>query len=325
MHEIFFTTLAYETQIYGFLGVAALVFYFISRDKKNKKIFWGRRKALARTTLALIGFAWVVIFYGSFIEPSWITVTRKTIALTHPPKTPITIALIADIHVGPYTKTRFVRRVVERIRALHPDLILIAGDSVTYVARPDDIDYLAPLADLAALIPTYAVLGNHDEGLGDTIITLAPLPEWGAYIEAALTELGIVVLRDDVEPITVRGQELLLVGLKDIPLDFSAPSKILIGEEHDRPWIALGHHPELAIGLLPLGVDLYLTGHTHGGQIRLPFIGPIPELPALLGDAYDQGLKYWGRMPMFITRGLGVSAVRARLFAPPEIALITVE
>jgi predicted MPP superfamily phosphohydrolase len=90
------------------------------------------------------------------------------------------------------------------------------------------------------------------------------------------------------------------------------------------PQIVLSHTPDIILKNIA-SADLILSGHTHGGQIRLPGIGAIPEIPTFLGRQYDEGLFNLGDQQLFITRGVGESGTRARLFCPPEISILTID
>ncbi len=291
-----------------------------SWEAKNKK------KTFSLAIILLFGSS--IIIWGSFIEPKIIVVNKQEIDLAKIDK-PIKIALISDLHVGPYKKADWVKKVVKKILDLKPDLVFIAGDNLyNSEYNPKEISYLAPLAELAKQIPTYDINGNHEYGIGDgknwnkKHIYNA---DWSIEMQTTMKKLGAHYLANDLNIITVQDQSFYLFGGDSIlagKLDFS----ILKNRTEDLATIALIHNPLFLFITDYPKMDLTLSGHTHGGQIRLPFLGPIGRVDNLIPTNFYQGLH---DLPngnkIFVTSGIGESGPRARLFNPPEIVLITVE
>ena len=291
-----------------------------SWEAKHKKI------TLALSIILLFGTA--TIIWGSFIEPRLIVINRQEINLDKINE-PIKIAFISDLHVGPYKQADWVAKVVKKILDLKPDLVFIGGDNLyNSEYSPEEINYLQPLAELAKQIPTYDVNGNHEYGIGDgktwneNHIYNA---DWSVEIQTTMEKLGVHYLANDLNIITVRKQKFYLFGGDSIlagKLDFS----ILDSRTEELATIALIHNPLfLFTGNYPK-MDLTLSGHTHGGQVRLPFLGPIGRIDDLIPLNFYQGLHDLSNgNKIFVTSGIGESGPRARLFNPPEIALITIE
>lgn len=293
--------------IFGFLILSGVVLLHLWHGWKTSA-----RKPLVGTFAALLLFAWTVVFYGSFIEPN-ILVTHETpvvlsSAVPDASET-IRVAVISDMHLGPYHGEEWARRIVLAAMNAHPDLILLAGDFIAY--GPEEAPLLTPLKELAAPLGVYAVLGNHDYA-----------HEADEAVAAELEKGGITVLKNSSRVLSVGKKTLALVGLSDIWFAGDLPAA-LEGVSEDVPTILLAHNPDAVLLPEALRADLVVAGHTHGGQIRLPFLGPVPPIPDKLGRAYDRGLFSYKNQPLFITSGVGTTGPRARLYNPPVIDLLT--
>ncbi len=265
-------------------------------------------------TLAMFLFAF--IFYGSFIEPQLIVVTPVEIQLSEQTSKTKTIAFLADPQLGPYKGEAFLKRVVNKTIESQPDLVLLGGDYIYKEAS--GAPKLSPLLELTQKVPVYAVMGNHDYNLYSA---KAPVDtELGLTVQHHLETFGVKVLKNTGEIL----DDLYLAGVDDywsrnVLLDEALSKRVA----PTVPTLLLAHNPDMLLDLLPEhGVDLMLSGHTHGGQIRLPFLGPIGQIPNQLGQAYDQGLFRETSTQLYISSGLGESGPRARLFNPPEIVLL---
>lgn len=295
-----------------------------------------KRTLVSRILSGGIGFIIAsIVLYGSFIEPQIITVTERQITL--PTAQNITIAVLGDLHVGPYVGKRFVRRVVKKVNALSPDMVLLVGDFTYYSSDPGDS--LNPLQDLSkAPLGVYAVLGNHDYGCfqhrdGSTYFGTF---DASSRVIRALERMGVRVLRN--ESIEVRAGDdqglsgllglsgpLFVAGLDDECSGRDNLAATLPKTTRKSSVILLAHDPSVILDKNTTYANLIVSGHTHGGQIRLPFLGPVVSLPTQLPHSYDQGLFDIDKnTTLAITRGLGEAGPRARLFAWPEIMVIRV-
>lgn len=306
----------------GSFGVTLVAWRTHRTQKKVPKVF--------RLCVAFIGclslFFFCVVFYGSFIEPQLITVTRKTVSLDidHP----ITIAVISDLHVGPYKGEKFIARVVKKVNALMPDIVLVVGDLVlTEEVTPEAIEALSPLKDLKPGIGTFSVTGNHDHGVYRMFNDNQKRPEdHSELLVKKLREFGITVLENDATTVRLGTDSIAIAGIDDLFSRKTDFDQTLARIPANMPVILMAHNPDIILYNLSLVADLIVSGHTHGGQLRLPGYGPLSALPTRLGRKFDQGLftlKDGGTLA--ITRGVGESGPRARLFAPPEILLLTAQ
>lgn len=278
---------------------------------------WGM--LLAGVTIGLLG-----LVYATLVEPRWIEVTRRDVALPGLPAAldGFTIAHLSDFHLGPHVSAKDVRRGVGIANALGADLIVLTGDFVSGSAEHITAG-ARELASLRARYGIFAVLGNHD------VWTDAD------YVAQSLAEAGIVVLRNERQPLEVGDTRLWLLGMEDTGYtggffsDFRAVwqetgdalAALLEGIPTDEPRLLLVHNPDFT-EMLPDGrIDLALCGHTHGGQVRLPLVG-APVVPSCFGQKYARGLVQGPRTLVYVNRGLGTTGLPLRLGCRPEITLL---
>ena len=168
---------------------------------------------------------------------------------------------------------------------------------------------------MKAPLGVFAVLGNHDFWSG---------PEVTRAVDQGLADLGVQVLRNRSTALEREGQTLVLAGVDDYWADSYNLKRAMDGVERDNCLILLSHNPDVNedVDALGLRVDLMLAGHTHGGQIVLPFIG-APFLPSSFGQKYRAGLVRDGERLTYVSRGLGVYLVPFRLNCPAEVTRLT--
>jgi len=297
-------------------AIACLVWVRRNHKKRIRKIFVG--------LLGFLGFlGFITVVYGSFIEPRLLIINRYSTSL--PLRQPLKIAVISDLHVGPYKEKKYIERVVRETNKLLPDLVLLPGDFIqTYTADTSD---LSPLADLRTSLGAFAVLGNHDFGLYRSFFgKRVEKQDRSEDVAHALEEMGITLLRNENILIPLDGGDIAIAGVEDLWTGKTDIAAALAEIPENAIIILLSHNPSIIEDPLSTGTHLIVSGHTHGGQIRLPFIGPIPTLPTTLGQVVDDGLFPVDEdTTLAITRGVGESGPRARLFAWPEIMVIETE
>jgi len=232
---------------------------------------------------------------------------------------PVTVALLTDTHMsGPDNSPARMARIVAQINALRPDLILLGGDYIgddkggaTYDARAS----IAPLAGLRAPLGVVAVLGNHDSRSALNRVALSSR-DWAV----AFSRIGITLLQDGV----VRLGPLVIGGLKDIyTRKPDLPDTMTTMARMGGARLILSHGPDV-FPALPNTPSLTLVGHTHCGQVALPFAG-IVYVPSKYGTRYGCGLYRDGAKTMIVAAGIGTSGLPFRLLAPPDIWLITIK
>lgn len=302
---------------------AVILFY---HTKKDEKSFEYRHKKISYVIISLLLFFTTVLLYGSFIEPHLIRISHYDIELPKIVK-PIRIAFVSDFQIGTYNHNDWVETVVKKIKEQQPDIVFLGGDNVDNILYNEtEAQELKPLQKLAQEYPVYAINGNHEYGVGRDPKN-SPDTYQGAdmsiYAQHILENMGIHYLVNDLEKVTVNKQSFYLFGGGSYwagKLDFS----VLENRNEQIPTLALIHNPSFIFEQYPTDVNLYLSGHTHGGQIRLPFIGPIGRVDNILPKDYYKGLHTLSsKTKLLVTVGIGESGTRARLWNPPEIALIT--
>ena len=210
------------------------------------------------------------------------------------------------------------------LREAAPDLICITGDFLD--SRRTDLDFALELAgQLAEIAPAVYVTGNHEARRMDL-----------SALEAGLAARGVQVLRDDWMPLARGGEEIALLGLDDP--GFSAGEgwtlsegldqtqarlSALLAQAGDRFSLVLSHRPELLPAYAEAGADLVLSGHAHGGQVRLPGIGGLFAPGQGILPRLTSGVHARGETRLVVSRGLGNSAFPLRVFNPPEIVTVT--
>lgn len=262
----------------------------------------------------------ITVIYGSFFESKKLIVKEEFVQLSESPQYQIKAAILSDMHVGPYKDAKFLQQVVDQTIQSSPDIVLILGDFIYHDAEA--VEHLEPLKDLTEKITTYAILGNHDYDLASTS---DPADEdLGQIVKAALNKYGVIVMENESRPLN--SGKLWLAGVKEIwTQDGTIEQATHNRNSNNVTTILMTHNPDLTLEIKPEhGIDLALSGHTHGGQIRLPGLGPLGRIPTKLGQAYDQGFFTVNDTPLYITSGLGESGPRARLFNPPEIVIMEI-
>lgn len=253
-------------------------------------------------------------------------VTRHTRSLPGL-KTPLTVAFLTDLHYGLYIGAGSVRQWVAATNALAPDLVLFGGDQLDRRMDAEPQPLLTELARLRAPLGAFGVWGNHDYGSfgeygGRQYGAARPEGQWQARreeLQAAFAAHGLTILRNEGQ--ALRG-DLYLGGVDDLWQGHPDPGAALQGQQPGQAAILLSHNPDL-LPDLEVRPGLVLCGHTHGGQVRLPWVG-APMVPSRYGQRYAMGwVTGAGGVPAYVSRGLGMSGVPVRNLCPPEIALLT--
>lgn len=225
------------------------------------------------------------------------------------------VAHLSDLHSSPSISLNFINEAIDLALIEPPDLICVTGDFVTDRA-PDPEGLVRALRRLSNAAPTFACLGNHDGGAWSAQRGDAATPD--AVLEI-LESSGIQPLLDKTELLQFRERELLLTGVYDLWSHAIDPRTAGFAPDSRRR-IVLAHNPDTKDELARVPWDLMLSGHTHGGQIRLPFFGG--RLTAPVRDArYIEGLLPWNDRQIHISRGVGCLH-GIRINCPPEVTLL---
>ena len=257
--------------------------------------------------------------YGILMEPNRFKVERIPLQLRRlsPRFSGLRVAQISDIHMGGWMNAERFQRVTDLIIAEKPDLLLITGDFlighvVSDITQGAVDDLTVGLSALAGMFPTFAVLGNHDYWTDPT------------RVRQILDSAGVKDLTNTVFTIRREEANLHLCGVDDVWEGYARLEDVLAQLHDDSAAILLAHEPEFADTSAATGrFDLQLSGHTHGGQVVLPFVG-APILP-YLGRKYGSGLYKVGEMFQYTNRGIGMARLPIRINCPPEITLFVLE
>jgi uncharacterized protein len=278
-----------------------------------------RRTFLKAGAFGVAGLA----LYSGEVERHWIDVLHHDVFLQGLPPdfNGMRIAQLSDIHMDRFTEVFFLRNAIEKINALKPDAVFMTGDFVTsdehtnVEAHRAAWDCAKVLKDLTCK-SLFAALGNHDVDSG------------AAEIIAALNSSGVQVLRNSYLPLERGSGRIWLAGLDDPlegrpDLDATIPAKIR--NLRNEPVVLMCHAPDYAthIQSQPAGqaIGWMLSGHTHGGQIRLPLVGALVLPP--MGKKFVEGWFQLDQMKLYMNRGIGTIGVPFRLDCPPEITVFT--
>ncbi|MCO8185973.1 metallophosphoesterase [Akkermansia sp. Marseille-P9185] len=283
-----------------------LLVLFCMRKKRTERF----RVIGNRVNLALLAFAAVLATVGMAGGTGVPRVKEETISVNHLPDGAdgLTVAVLADLHVDGITRADRIRKIVERTNALNPDIVIIAGDFVdgTVPVHGDD---LRPLADLKTRYGVFGVPGNHEYYSG--------YEEWMEF----LPTLGIRMLHN--EHVLTGGDAVVLAGVTDPVAGIMGKEvpdirKALAGAPEKGVRILASHQPRLAPEAAAHGVDLQVSGHTHGGMIA-----GIDRLVARFNEGFVSGLYTVGGMKLYVSNGAGIwNGFPIRIGVPSEIVLI---
>jgi predicted MPP superfamily phosphohydrolase len=287
--------------VFAYLGVTSAARLAIARTRGDLGSFWSKNKRY----LLLVGSANIIFpalfFDGWLIEPQRVELVHQTVTVqAKVPVPPLRIAHLSDLHIHEFGERE--KKALSFVEKAKPDLICLTGD-YTSSKEPAAISGVHRfLGELEAPYGVYASLGN-----------------WDSNARQFFTNSNVVLLADRFIDIEVRGVRIRLAGVR-----FGLPPSTIEEPAADALNILLLHDPDYLEEASALGYDLYLSGHTHGGQIRIPGLGALIKMSK---RGYDAGLFREGNTTMYVSRGLGSEAgplPEVRLFCPPEVTVIEV-
>jgi uncharacterized protein len=276
-----------------------------------------------RRFLKLAGAAGGLAITGDavFVEPNHPRLVRQEILLPRLPASldGLTIVQISDFHYDPHFAVRPMRAAIRMSNDLQPDLVVLTGDFVTVpivsriMSKRKTAQQAEPcvqlLRELRARQGIFAVLGNHDE-FADPLI-----------VSDSLVQGGFSVLNNSAVAIERDGGRFWLAGVRDVIARRADLKRALQSIPAGEAVVLLAHEPDFADAVQRYPVDLQLSGHSHGGQVCVPFLGPmyLPEL----GRKYPSGLYQVGPLTLYTNVGIGTIRIPARWNCPPEVTCIT--
>ncbi|MDP5211000.1 metallophosphoesterase [Microbulbifer sp. 2205BS26-8] len=270
---------------------------------------------ITSTIFFVIGLTLAI--WAFFAEPNSFRIREQAISIDSWPSACNNkkVAILADLHVGsPYKGIDSLRWIVDKVNARLPDLILLPGDFVIQGVAGGS--FVAPeeaarvLGELKAPMGVFAVLGNHDWWLD------------AKRVEKAFADRGITVLEDRSAKLSNGACELRLVGISDYWEGAHDITKAMDGIDTAETILAFTHNPDI-FPELPKQITLTIAGHTHGGQVYLPFIGR-PVVPSRYGQRYAIGHVIEEGKNMYVSPGVGTSILPVRFLVPPEVTLLSI-
>ncbi len=294
-----------------------IVSILLSKPQDQLTQFHISRRAFLRLTAATAVAA--IGADATLLEPNRPRIVRKDLSLRRWPARldGFTIVLLSDFHYDPYFSIHPLHASIGMVNDLRPDLIVLTGDFVTAPLFGGNDEKAASAAEPCARLlrqmyskhGSWAVMGNHD---------YATDPE---RVTNALQAEGIRCLANQSVAIERDGARFWLAGVNDVLNQAADLPETLSHVPSDEPTVLLAHEPDYADVVARHPVDLQLSGHSHGGQIRLPWLGPL-YLPAL-ARKYVWGLYRVGNLTLYTNPGLGTIVLPVRWNCPPEITLLT--
>ncbi|QGQ98532.1 metallophosphoesterase [Paenibacillus psychroresistens] len=251
--------------------------------------------------------------YAFFGERYWIQTKQVSLSFPKLPKTFSGMRMVqfSDVHLGKHYSNHRLEKLVAEIMELKPDLICFTGDLFdTHDGDPND-SIIPLLAKLNAPLGKFAALGNHDHAKGKSRIV------------DILTRSGLRVLDNEQSILEKQGERIRIVGVDDMFMGKPNLNKALQEEFAPSFTLLLSHAPDYADQASHFPIDLQISGHSHGGQVRLPFIGAITT--PKFGRKYIQGLHKVkdSQLLVYTNRGIGTTNLPVRLFCRPEITVFT--
>jgi predicted MPP superfamily phosphohydrolase len=275
-----------------------------------------RREWLRRISRLVLGAGWGAgagsALYGVGVEPFRIEVERWTVGLDRLPGAfdGFRIVQLSDLHLHPWTQGDEIARAIEVANSLRPDAVFLTGDFVTHDAEPAE-ELQTLLRALRAPAGVFACLGNHD------------FRKRGVErISRAIRGAGHELLRNRSVPLAQRGDRLVVAGLDSRRAGHPRLKEALRGVGRDAVVFLLMHEPDFAdAASRESRVIFQASGHTHGGQVRLPGVGALVR--PKWGRKYVDGWFRVGQLDLYVNRGLGCTGLPIRWLCPPEITEFT--
>ena len=271
-----------------------------------------RRRFLGGVSFAALG----ALGYARWFEAERLQRSFITVPFFHGRNPPLKLLHLSDLHASPVVSLGYIRKAIEAAVEWRPDLICVTGDFITRTFD-EASEYTRVLQRLSATGPTFASLGNHDGGKwageegGHENVT---------WVTQVLQQSGIHLLRNDSLRTRIHDCDLNLVGLGDIwAEDFDA--RRAFTQSRDGNTIILSHNPDTKDLLNVFDWQLMLSGHTHGGQLRVPWTGATPFAP-VRDKRFVAGLRQWNERWIHVTKGIG-SVFGVRINCPPEVSFLT--
>lgn len=276
------------------------------------------KKGLFITLIVVLSVCYFFYFQNNSIVTTNITIDSADVPSSFDD---FTIVQLSDLHGKNFGTNQ--RTLVEKITQANPNLILFTGDLIDS-RRYDEENSLILVAELVQIAPIYYVTGNHEWRSGEF-----------SSLEKKLNQLGVQVMRNSVDEITIGTEKIQIIGIDD-PASGKANNtdwaiieetieRSIEGIEEGHFKILLSHRPEWFPLYSEYGFDLVFSGHAHGGQVRLPFVGALFAPNQGFFPKYTSGKHHLENTTLIVNRGLGNSLFPLRIFNRPEIVVVTLK
>lgn len=256
-------------------------------------------------------------YYGKYIEPRLISLTHHSLQSQLIPHSfnGVKIVQFSDLHLGYYYSLKQLTTVVKKINEIKPDIVMFTGDLIDNYQTYADIPFVsAILQTIRAPLGKFAIYGNHDHGGYGT-----------EYYHQIMHESGFEVLQNTQKQIRLLdGSTIAIFGIDDMILGTPNINELLQHVKHNIYTIVLVHEPDVAKQIAKFPVNLQLSGHSHGGQVQIPFFGPV--VTPYLAKHYIEGfynIAETYKLKLYVNRGLGMTRLPFRFLARPEISVFT--
>ncbi|WP_108670360.1 metallophosphoesterase [Peribacillus acanthi] len=279
---------------------------------------YSRRSFIKKSALGLISVLGAGIsskYYAEELEPKWIEITQQNLQFPNLPSSfsGLRAVLISDTHLGFQFQLPQLVQLIDKINKLHPDLIFFTGDLMdnphTYIEKKS----ISPiLSKLKATYGKFCVYGNHDHGGYGSDIYLNIMKESGFIV---LKNQATHIMNDSGEKIFIAGVDDSMLGKPNLP-------QTIQNIPEDSFTLLLSHAPDFAETSSKYPISLQLSGHSHGGQIQIPFYGALITPPQ--AKIYIEGLYEIKQMKLYVNRGLGTTRLPYRFLSRPEITLLKI-
>ncbi|MGL6183958.1 MAG: metallophosphoesterase [Clostridium chrysemydis] len=251
-----------------------------------------------------------LFIYTKYIERELLTVKKISLDFNDKGSEKLRVVQFTDTQLGEFYTLENLEKAVEKINKLNPDIVVFTGDLIDNAAKYKDIDKVSKvLSKINSKYGKYAIYGNHDYGGGAV-----------RYYSRIMNKSGFEVLKNDSHLIKVKGKNIRILGADD-GLMGSFNSRLTMSKiNKDDINILLLHEPDLSEKFLNYKVDLILSGHSHGGQIDLPFYGPVVK--NVLSEKYTKGLYDLGNKfntKLYVSSGLGNTKLPYRFNNVPQV------
>lgn len=267
-------------------------------------------KCFILLSIATVG----IVTYSFKIEPNRLIVKEHDLELAEGGENTIRVVQFSDVHLGPNYSLEQLEKLVDRINELEPDIVAFTGDLMDVPSEFQDRSKISEiLGKLSSRYGNFAVWGNHDYGGGGV-----------RFYEEIMRESGFKLLTNENSKIELgNGKVLNVIGLDEAMLGNPDVQKAYSGTDNQGTNLLILHQPDLVEGVGADNIDLALAGHSHGGQVVVPLIGPIITPP--LAKKYTRGLYQLGTHKfLYVNSGIGTTRIPIRFLNPSEISLFNI-